>query len=290
MRCASRLLSALALCAAAAVTGTPAHAGALVYSNQLAVRYNPLGLQDELRVGYRAKLGKAPSDDILFGKSYINVGAIGRGSPQFLQGGLYLKTLPIAVLELQASAVRVKGLSSLQDVQETSYFTGGTIDAATDAGDIITDGWQATIQPRLQYKTGNIAIRNTAMFRMFALDGLVEGGRFYDQTTDVVTDYDSWIWQNDVDAFYADDSKQWVLGARYSHVHPFTDAAEMIDRAGPVFAYKFKEKTEGGAFASPALIVLSQWHLRHAYRAGQSTSRAIPYFAVAYSFKGRLTK
>lgn len=280
--------------AAVATASTPAEAGNFVYSNQFAARYNPLGLQDEFRFGYRTKLGDAPEDDILFGKSYLTAGLIGRASPQFLQGGLFLKTLPIAVLELSASASRVKGISSVQDVQDSSLFTQATKDAALVAGDIIVDGWRANIQPRLQYKNGAIAVRYTAAFTMFALEGSVEDGYFYDQTLDVVTGFDSWVWQNDADLLYADDDKKWVVGARYTHVKPLDQAATapydyQIQRAGPLFAYKFPENNPGKGFGNQALIVLSQWHIQHPVRTGQTaTSQAIPYFALAYSFRGQI--
>jgi hypothetical protein len=268
-------------------SGTAA-AGGLTYSNQFAARYNPLGLQDEFMIGWREKLGKAPADDILFGKSHIWMGGILKASPQFVEPGLFIKALPIAVLEVQAFAVRVVGISDLQSTQDSSLFTQATKDMATGAGGIINNGWMSNYSARLQYKGGPVAIRNTAAFTWFYLED-TPSGRFYDQTLDVVTDNQSWVLQNDADVLYADDDKRWVLGGRYTFVRPFSDPSFDIQRVGPLFAYKFKEKNEGGGFANPALIAISQWHVEHAERTGQSTSQAIPYFALVFSFNGQIT-
>lgn len=276
------------------------------YSNMLALRYNPLGLQDEFYVGYKKTLYDLPQDNLLFGKSYWWAGAVTRMSPQFLLSGLFFRTSPIAVLELQGVFSRVIGLTQAADLP--SYYTAGTLDAVAStqsprnsSGLIISDGWQGSLQARVQAKVGHIAIRSTNLFRYFDLssDGAESHDLFYDQTLDLVTPLKSWVYQCDNDLLYADSNRPWVVGARHTYASSLSEpkSSEVnaesiysIHRAGLLFAWKFEAPmTESGLEAKKqhALIVLSQWHLEHSYRTGQSMNSAIPYFAVVYSLSGR---
>jgi hypothetical protein len=73
------------------------------FSNKLAARYNPLGLQNELYIGYKKRLYQKPQDNLLFGKSFWWAGTIVRATPQFMTSGLFVRASPIAVLELMVS-------------------------------------------------------------------------------------------------------------------------------------------------------------------------------------------
>lgn len=278
------------------------------YANMLALRYNPLGLQNELFIGYKKRMYQKPQDDLLFGKSYWWLGGISRVSPQFIQTGAFIRALPIAVLELQGVFSYVQGLSAAERLPE--YYTQGTKDAVQTtkntqhpSGNLIGSGWQASLQARLQAKVKNIALRSTNLFRYFDLKN--EGSSntqelFYDQTLDLVSSQKSWVYQNDLDLLYADDALPWVLGARYTYAqvlstdpkdHMEQDALYSIQRAGFLFAWKWLGKpTPTGLEAKRrhAVILLSQWHLHHAFRTGQSMPQAAPYFAVLYSFSGRV--
>ena len=278
------------------------------YQSMAALRYNPLGLQDEFFIGYKKKLYKQPKNELLFGKSYWWAGLIGRASPQFVNGGFFVKALPIAILELQASYTRVQALTEAAKLPD--FFTQGTRDAVASTrssrvpdGNIITNGWQASLQARLQAKVGNIAIRTTNLFRYFDLNNegsAIKEDLFYDQTLDLVTPLQSWVYQNDTDLLYADSNKPWVVGARYtfskslaSTDDPLIAADKIYDiqRAGFLFAWKFAAPmTADGLEAKKrhALIVLSQWHLDHEFRTGDSMNQAIPYFAIVYSLAGRI--
>ncbi len=276
------------------------------YSNMLALRYNPLGLQNELFMGYKQKLYNKPEDNLLFGKSYWWAGLITRASPQFAMAGLFFKTSPIAVLELQGMFSRVQSLTTAADLP--GYYTAGTqaavkstINDRATTGHIITQGWQSSLQARLQAKVGPIAIRTTNLFRYFDLsgdEGSTQKDLFYDQTLDLVTPLQGLVYQNDTDLLYTKSNQAWVLGGRYTFAKSFAQDLDAeiskqiydIQRLGLLFAWKFKAPlTEQGLEAKKrhALIVLSQWHLDHAYRNGQEMNRAIPYFAVVYSLSGR---
>jgi len=165
------------------------------YGNMLALRYNPLGLQNELFIGYKRRLYQKPQDHLLLGKAYWWAGAVSRVSPQFAQTGLFVRALPVAVLELQGIYSYVHGLSDADRLP--GYYTQGTKDAVTTtasqarpAGNLIGSGWQASLQARLQAKVKNIALRSTNLFRRFDLEGVGGAspqGLFYDQTLDLVT-------------------------------------------------------------------------------------------------------
>lgn len=264
----------------------PAEAG-LTYTSLSALRYNPLGLQQEATLGWRQKLGSAPEDNVLFGKSHFRAGVITRASPQFVKGGAFVKIAPIAVFEVQASIQGIAGISSVQAVQDSSLFTGATKAMVTDAGNIIGNGWQMSVAPVLKYKVSDIVIRNTALFRNFNLQGQ-EGDLFYDQTLDVIAPIESWALQNDADVLYWDTDKKWILGARYTFTTVF-DSDSDIQRVGPLFAWKPEVKKDGGGFANPTLFTIAQFHLQHDYRTGQEMSQAVPYFVVGFSFNGAIT-
>jgi hypothetical protein len=312
--CLSKLVSIASMglvlfCLSAMIIANQSHAE-VAFSNQFALRYNPLGLQDELYFGYKKKLFKAAKNKLLFGKSYIWTGALVRATPQFAHFGGFIRTLPIAILELQASAVGVLGFSDSKSVQDKSYFTEATRQASAETGSIIDNGWIASLQARLQYKKDAIAIRSTHLFRHFAIDGDSSSGMFYDQNLDLVLPFDSWAYQTDTDVLYADDNKQWVLGLRHTYARSLSDAAEPsttlagqqsevqlheIHRAGPLLAWKFKQKTKAKSKKSKdplkhALLVLSQWHIKHRLRTGDPTPGAVPYFAVAYVVSGTVFK
>jgi hypothetical protein len=279
------------------------------FANRAALRYNPLGLQNELFIGYKSRLYDKPQDNLLFGKAYWWAGAVSRVSPQFAQTGLFVRALPIAVLELQGILSHVQGISDAADLP--SYYTQGTKDAVATSksaqkpsGNLIGSGWQMSLQARLQAKVKNIALRSTNLMRRFDLDfeGAPQGEElFYDQTLDLVTPQKSWVYQNDVDLLYTDAEKPWVLGARYTYTQVLSaspeqllddDALYSIQRAGLLFAWKFDAPATAEGLEAPkrhALIVLSQWHLSHPFRTGQSMNTAIPYFAVVYSFSGRVS-
>ncbi len=278
------------------------------YSNMLALRYNPLGLQDELYFGFKQRLYDVPQDNLLLGKSYWWAGLVTRASPQFLMSGLFFRTLPIAILELQGVFARVQGLADAADLP--GYYTQGTKDAVNttkssrvSGGSLIANGWQGSLQARLQAKVGHIAFRSTNLLRHFNLNadgGATTSDLFYDQTLDLVTPLKSWVYQSDTDLLYANANKPWVLGVRHTYATVLTeantpdiDADRLYDihRAGLLFAWKFKAPiTSEGLEAKRrhALIVLSQWHLDHPFRTGQSMNTSIPYFAVVYALSGRV--
>ena len=60
-----------------------------------------------------------------------------------------------------------------------------------------------------------------------------------------------------------------------------------MHRLGPLVAWTFFEK-RGGRYNGPTVAVLSQWYLRHRYRAGEARSQAIPNIAILFGFFGDL--
>ena len=268
---------------------TSAFAGEVAYTNAMGIRYNPLLLGDELRIGYREKLWNKPSDDLLFGTAHLWGGAHLVLSPAFVSTGLFFAAQPIAVLELDGGLARVLSFMTLGDILDSDLNTRGTKDAAAAAGSAVTDGWSGHFQGRLQAKHGAFAARTTALFRWFDLEG-PENGLFYQQGMDVVTGLESWVLQEDSDLLYLSPPGHWVLGLRYSYLHAFSSGTADIHRAGPLFLWKLSNPDPSPAYKDPAIVVLCQWHIAHQWRAGQSMPQSLPYLLVAYTFKGELTK
>jgi hypothetical protein len=260
------------------------------------LRYNPWGLQDESTLGYQRALRDlygVEEESVLLGKTYISGGLIGRASPQFVQVGGYVKALPIAFLELQASGVRTQPLTDAAAVRQKSYYTPGTL-AALRAGEpgwadsILTAGWQVNLQARLQVRAGKVALRNTSLWTIFDLEAEGETGTFFDQTLDVITPFKSVVYQNDTDLLWSDEARPWVLGGRFTWVRPMSDGTDSITRVGPMFAWKFGGVPPDPRANAHALVVLSQWHITHRTRAGQEMSQGVPYFVLLYSLTGGL--
>ena len=280
----------------------------IAFSNQIALRYNPLGLQNELYFGYKKKLFNVPKKNILFGKSYLWTGPLLRVTPQFSHIGGFIRTLPIAVLELQASLVGVFGFSDAESVQSKSYFTSATKEAIAQTGSIIDNGWLGSLQARLQYKKDAIAVRSTHLFRYFDIGGTSFSTMFYDQNFDLILPFEGWAYQMDNDLLYADDNKAWVVGLRHTYAASLSDQPTVtntadkmnpvipdlynIHRVGPLVAWKFNYKPPSQQDKKyedklkHIMYILSQWHVHHPLRTGNPMPTGVPYFAIAYVVSG----
>jgi hypothetical protein len=104
-----------------------------------------------------------------------------------------------------------------------------------------------------------------------------------------------WVLTQDADLLYLA-SPSWILGLRYSYAKPFYEAhhegetaqpSNVIHRAGPLIAYRLSNATTGPV-QSPTLLLITQWHMDHRWRAGQEVSRALPYVGLGFLVRGDL--
>ena len=266
------------------------------YESLAALRYNPLGLQERMTVGYRLRLTDKSRDDLLFGDSYAWVGLTGLQTPAFMRTGPWARLMPLSMLRLQAGYEVVRyngGLDQMLTWDQGSNidFSDASIDALAADGTLKARGSVFTLEARLQAKAGPVAVRATLARYDFNYD--VDGYAFYDQTLDILAPTDGAVRMGDFDLLYVV-SDQLTVGARSTHTRSDAEfaandsealRAASIDRTGALIAYKFKSDM-GSRFDQPTVYLISQWHINHEYRAGQEVSQALPYVAVGFAFTG----
>jgi hypothetical protein len=266
------------------------------YESLAALRYNPLGMQQRMTIGYRMRLMDKPSDDLLFGDSYAWLGVTGIQTPAYMRVGPWARIMPIALLRLQAGyeVARYNGgldqMLTWDDPSNVDFSDAGIETLAAD-GTLKAMGSVFTLEARLQAKAGPVAVRAT--LARYDYSYAVDGFAFYDQTLDILAPTDGVVTMGDFDLLYVA-TDQVTVGARSSHTRSQAEfaandsealRAASIDRTGVLVAYKFKSDL-GSRFDQPTVYMISQWHINHEYRAGQEVNRAVPYVAVGFAFTG----
>lgn len=296
----SQILSTLALAALAlglgvpdaAAQGRPAPKERVYLENLLAARVNPLGLVDELSIGYRHRLYR--TDNPLLQQNFAHIGAHVVLSPAFGSIGPQVVIQPVSILSLSARYSFVGYFGTFKQV--TGYPSaavdfGDSARGGTDSSGYATLGSQANIALLLQGKFGPAALRNKTSATYWNLD-LNPGERtFYDQYLDLLHADEGWSIVNDLDVMYLSDFG-FIFGARYTVAKAFHEpdvgpGAQAVHRVGPLVAYRFHED-EYSSFSQPTLILLTQWFVEHPYRTGQRVTQALPYIALAFSFNADL--
>ncbi len=270
-------------------TDIPKHR--LWYSNATFARLNPLGLIDSFTVGWRYRL--MDSDSVLFEDTYLLLGASSRGSPAFGRVGAHAEVSPIAIFKAWAT---VEGVYYFGSFDQITGFP--TADAAYDDDTLeqlgqgaATAGWVATTGAVLQAKVGTVAVRSTFQATRYDLDMDAGEAFFYDQFWDRLAPDEQWMGLNDLDVMHMGDRLR--LGARWTWSDAFIPESDAVGalahhRAGPLFAWQFKDEGPGSRFDKPTAFVLTQWWLQHPYRTGQVSSAAMPLVALGFAFQGDL--
>ena len=135
----------------------------LTLNNVVAVRANPLGLEDQLRVVYQRRL--YAHDSAVLRDNFLAVGLFPKLSPACLRVGPIVEVQPLSMLNVRATAEWAwfpRSFNYLQSFSSpTADFSDATLRARHDAGDdYSTTAFHATIEPTVQAKLGPIAIRN----------------------------------------------------------------------------------------------------------------------------------
>jgi hypothetical protein len=277
----------------------PQHA--LVYNSLLALRYNPLGLEERLRVAYQYRLYDDPG--LLWNSAYVWFALTPTINPAVTRLGARLEVQPLAVLQLYAGAYWVAWHGTFNYLQSYPSVTAAHSDSdLKDAGEAganyVTTGHQLNLGGRLQAKVGNFVVRN--LIDVFKSENdLHDGDRaFYDPVFDVMVGNGGWQLENDFDAVYLADAG-WVAGIRAHVTHAWYDEDHFAPgeeeenlntpsfRLGLLAAYVF-DGDYGPYFEKPALILLCHWYLNHRYRTGEDVPQGIPYIGLAFSFNGTL--
>jgi hypothetical protein len=277
----------------------------LIYRNFFAGRINPLGLVNELTLGYRAQL--VARDTPLWRESYALVAAHGYLTPAFARIGPLLELQPLAVLNLGVGYDFVGAFGNLSQLTSlpsaTDAWGPDELTRSTKAGlNYSTTGHLVTISGLLQGRVKNIALRS-ATRALWGDMRLRDGDRvYYDQAFDIPMPDRGWTIINETDLIYMFDEGK-ARGLRIAIRHSVTqalyrrrhfDPVEPVStpngptlRLGPAAGYVFFDRP-GARFNRPMVFVLSQWWLRHRYRTGEQKHVAVPYFAIGLQFDGEI--
>ena len=112
----------------------------IIYQNSVFFRSNPAGLGEGLTAGYKKKLWDKPSDDLLFGTSYVFVGfdLITVGIANALEAAVSIE--PIALLYFRASygTLFTSRDGNPESLYNIDFLTGSTKALARLAGSSLT--------------------------------------------------------------------------------------------------------------------------------------------------------
>ena len=264
-----------------------------------AARANPIGLFTNLTFQLRYLLYESESPALK--DNFVGFGPVAFASPALVRGGVGIEVQPLSVLQLSASYEGVRffgGFNYLQSFPSANADSSDDrLDALAEAGtNYATGGSLLTLGALLQAKVGPFAVRTAPRLFRYDMD-LREGDRvFYEPVLDITVPNEGWTLSNDADLLYV--VGKLAAGVRYTATHSYYGEESFapgerdlglnptIHRLGPFLAYTFHDD-EKRLFNAPTLVLVSQWFLSHRYRAGQESSQALPWIALAFQIKGR---
>ncbi|MDJ0761360.1 MAG: hypothetical protein QNJ97_00105 [Myxococcota bacterium] len=271
----------------------------LVYSNLLAFRYNPLGLEDRISLGYRFRLYN--DSNLLWRDAHIGLAFTPTINPATTRIGGTLTVKPIAVLSLSAGYYFVAWHGTFDYLYSTDSATDDFSDSAIenpeqDYQGYSTTGQEAQFRAQAVGKVGPVVLRNDLIFFYGNLD--LKGGDslYYHSSLDALVPNSGWALTNDSDLVYLSDFGL-IVGVRNSVVHAFykdehygpSDDTENINtptvRVGPLAAYVFYDRPSSW-FNRPTLVLIVNWWLKHRFRTGDDVNQGIPYLVLGFRFDG----
>jgi hypothetical protein len=281
----------------------------IVYRDLTLFRWNPLGLISDARISYRLRLYE--SQKPAFRDNFLGVGIAPALSGAFLRGGPMLEFQPASFIQFWGIYEYIGYFGAFNFLQsyptvdtsrvnysDTELNRRGDLPDADPAKNYSTTGTQVMYGANLQFKFGQVVVRDQIRFGRASMN-LRPGDRaYYDIFYDLlVGNRGDWM-ANDADVLYQAFGSRLSLGLRYSmgkafylseHFEPGDNGAnapESIHRAGPIAAWTFK-KPDGASF-EPTVLVVMNWWLKSPYRTGQDVSQGVPYFVAALNITGDL--
>lgn len=281
-----------------------------VINNLLVLRVNPVGLEDQMRIGYQVRL--SDRTNLLLRDTFVFLGFAPRFNPAFVKIGPSFEVQPLSIFNLRVGAefiglfstfgflqsytsprddysdTMLRNCSTADWFKECSYVkaSGERVTGVDERRNYSTIGAHVMIEPLIQLKLGPVAFRNKLALEYWDMN--VRGGDtvFYDVTLDTLVPARGWVLANDMDLLYV--SKFGLTaGVRYSVVKPFytsreyraigepEDADNSHQRLGPMLAYTFFDRGFT-RFNKPTLLLIANWYVSHRYRTGATPSSVLP--------------
>ncbi len=273
----------------------------MTYSNLLVVRYNPLGLEDAIDLGYRLRLYNNPG--ILWRDAHVGLAFTPTIAAALARVGGTLTVKPIAVLTLRAGYYFVGWFGTFGYVYSTESaldpHSDDAINTPTNPGQgYATTGRELELSATVAAKVKNVVLRSTLTFYNGTMDLKDQDALYYQVRIDALVPNSGWALTNDTDLVYLFDSGL-VAGLRATLVHAVYDnnhfnPGETIDnpntptfRAGPLLAYVFFDDPNR-LFNKPTALLMANWWFKHRYRTGQEVNQAIPWVVLGFKFEGDL--
>ncbi len=265
-------------------------------TNLLVGRINPLGLEDQLRIGPQKRLYHSSSP--ILSDNFLFFGATPRVNPAFIKAGPSLEIQPLSILTLRFGFELMQIFGSFGELQSFASpldnYSDSTLDKNTNAGrNYVTSGSHFTFEPTLRMKLGPVALVNRFSIEYWAMNVHTGDTVFYESTLDTLVPARGWILSNDLDLVYISKLK-FVIGARYSVVHPLYQPGDFRpgeaqvnlnghQRLGPLFAYTFFDHPFA-RFNKPTLVLIVNWYVDHRWRTGADVSAGVPYAVLGFGF------
>ena len=273
----------------------------VVYDNLLAVRLNPLGLEDRINLSYRYRMYDDPG--ILWRSAYVGVAFTPTLNPAVARVGGTVEIKPLAVLLLSVGYYFVGWFGSFQYLQSHDSPHAAHSDTDLDEGQEAGSNYAATgselqLRAKVMAKVGSFAVVNDLNLYRSQLKLKDNHTLFYNARIDAMVPNWGWALTNDTDLAYITRFGL-VVGLRTSIVHAFYDedqykAGQSKDnpngpsvRLGPLAAYVFYDRP-GSRFNKPTLLLIVNWYLKHRYRTGEDVSQGVPYVVLGFKFSGDL--
>lgn len=275
----------------------------VVFNNAFFLRYNPLGLEDQLRAGGQRLLYK--SSKAITRDNFVFFGLAPRLNPAFVKVGPAIEIQPLSIFNLRVTAEFIYLFSSFGFLQSFPTpnvdYSDSTMARRADVGlNYSTLGAHVILEPLFQFRFGNIVVRNKSTFEYWRMRTRGNDSVFFDVTLDTLISNNGWVFSNDLDALYLTKFGL-TAGIRYSVVRPFYRQRDYLagetlrvstnqhQRLGPILAYTFYDHGYS-RFNRPTLILIVNWYAEHRWRTGVDVSPAIPYVVVGFGFQSDVLK
>lgn len=285
----------------------------LILNHLLVARYNPLGLEYQLRAGVQKKLYVSQSATTR--DNFVFAGLHPKINPAFVKVGPSFEIQPASFFNLRVAGEFIGFFSTFGYLQSYPSPLANASDTAITAGkdakrNYSTYGGHVMIEPSVQLRFGDVVVRDKVALEYWRMNANDGDRVFYDVTLDTLLSKDGWVVSNDADLLFLHDFKEWTgtfqgarltVGARYTLVKPLYQKGDFAagdlrsrednghHRVGPLVAFTFFDHGFE-AFNRPTVLVLVNWYADHRYRAGQDVNQAIPYFVLGLAAQSDFLK
>jgi hypothetical protein len=290
----------------------------VVLNNLTVLRLNPVGLEDQIRLGWQQRIADQASPFLR--DNFLFVGIAPRLNPAFIKIGPSIEVQPFSLFNLRVGFEYIHFFSTFGFLQSFGSAVADYDDkllavcaskaeevlkkcVSTDAAGLPlqsptaplnypASGVHLMIEPTLQGRFGPVAIRNKLAIEYWYMRLPGDQRVFYDVTLDTLVPGNGWVVTNDLDVLFVTKFRL-MVGARYSIVKPIYEADDYrfsvdrsaedntVQRLGPLLYYTFFDRGYTG-FNKPTLLLVVNWYVDHRYRRGQAPAQILPAVFVQH--------